>query len=44
MLFGSWEQLDRWCVGDCMLVYDFSAGEVLQGYPGHSEDETVAGE
>ena len=26
------------------LVYDFSAGEVLQGYSGSSEDETIAGE
>ena len=26
------------------LVYDFSAGEVLQGYPSGSEDETIAGE
>ena len=58
-LFCVWEQLDRWCVGYCVLghtdswgykfecvplVYDFSACEVLQSYPGGSEDETIVGE
>ena len=33
------------CKFECVsLVYDFSAGKVLQGYPGGSEDETIAGE